>query len=339
MLISPASVAGHDECYMYYLSVRGLLIVNLGSPKSPAPDDVRDFLAKFLSDPLVVDFPRALWLPILHGIVLRVRPKTSGAIYESIWTPQGSPLVVHTKAQHRLLSEALSDWSVKYAMVYTEPSIADTLREFVDEGVEEVVVLPLYPQSTPSSTGAVVSQVHKYAKHKTRPSVYVVGAWPEQPHYVRWHAEQIKHKIDSMDEAERPDLVVLSFHGVPKRAAHMPESYRQECIATASAIERELRRLGDSTAIMTTFQSKFGPGEWLQPATIDTMAKLPGEGVKSVLLASPGFISDCIETVDELDNLNQVAFKEAGGVHYARVAPVNDDPVIVDIVKDLLEVE
>ncbi|MDO5033987.1 MAG: ferrochelatase [Actinomycetaceae bacterium] len=316
--------------------MRGLLIVNLGSPDSPAPADVRDFLAKFLSDPRVVDFPRAIWLPILHGIVLRVRPKKSGAIYRSIWTPQGSPLVVYTKAQHRLLEEALPDWSVKYAMTYTRPSIQSALEAFEREGADDITVLPLYPHAAPSSSGAVVDQVSDfYSGRPSQPRLRIVEAWPTQTDLVRWHASQIARQIE---EAEaRPQLVLLSYHGVPMREVHRPRGYERECRATTSAIEEELRRLGVDTPVMTVFQSKFGPGKWLEPATIDTMAQLPGRGVKSVLLATPGFIADCIETIDELDVLNQDAFKAAGGEHYARVAPINDDPIFVDIVRDLLE--
>ena len=315
--------------------MRGLLIVNLGSPDSPAPSDVRTFLAKFLSDPRVVDFPRAVWLPILHGIVLRVRPRKSGAIYKTIWTPEGSPLVVYTKRQHQLLKEALPDWNVRYAMTYTRPSINSALRAFEDEGVDDVTVLPLYAQTTPSSTGAVVDQVLDfYRSQEHHPHLRIVGKWPTQPDYVNWHAKQIADRVRG--EGPAPQMILLSYHGVPQRAAHKPEGYRQECLETSSAIESQLRQLGVDVPVLTTFQSKFGPGKWLGPATIDTMASLPGRGITSVLIATPAFISDCIETVDELDVLNQNAFKEAGGQHYQRVAPINDDPVIVDIVKDLL---
>ncbi|EPD30674.1 ferrochelatase [Gleimia europaea ACS-120-V-Col10b] len=315
--------------------MRGLLIVNLGSPDSPAPSDVRAFLAKFLSDPRVVDFPRVVWLPILHGIVLRVRPRKSGAIYKTIWTPEGSPLVVHTKRQHQLLQEALPNWNVKYAMTYTSPSIDSALQEFENEGVDDITVLPLYAQTTPSSSGAVVDQVMDYYRNQQHhPHLRIIGKWPTQPDYVNWHAKQIAQRVHS--DIPAPQMILLSYHGVPQRAAHKPEGYRQECLATSSAIETQLRKLGVDTPVLTTFQSKFGPGKWLRPATIDTMASLPDRGVTSVLVASPAFVSDCIETVDELDVLNQDAFKEAGGKHYQRVAPINDDPVIVDIVKDLL---
>lgn len=317
--------------------MRGLLIVNLGSPDSPEPKDVRAFLSKFLSDPRVVDFPRPVWLPILHGIVLRVRPKTSGVIYRTIWTDEGSPLTVYTRRQWRMLQDALPDWKVLYAMTYTKPSIASALQKFEDEGVDDVTVMPLYPQTTPSSSGAVVDQVIDFYRVREHyPHLRIVGKWPTQPDYVKWHADKIAARFE---DAERPDpqVVMLSYHGVPERKVHKPEGYREECLATSSAIETELKKRGVDVPVLTTFQSKFGPGKWLQPATIDTIADLPKRGVKSVLVASPAFLVDCIETVDELDVLNQNAFKEAGGEHYQRVAPINDDPVIVDIVKDLLD--
>ena len=243
--------------------------------------------------------------------------------------------MVHTKRQHQLLQEALPNWNVKYAMTYTSPSIDSALQEFENEGVDDITVLPLYAQTTPSSSGAVVDQVMDYYRNQQHhPHLRIIGKWPTQPDYVNWHAKQIAQRVHS--DIPAPQMILLSYHGVPQRAAHKPEGYRQECLATSSAIETQLRKLGVDTPVLTTFQSKFGPGKWLRPATIDTMASLPDRGVTSVLVASPAFISDCIETVDELDVLNQDAFKEAGGKHYQRVAPINDDPVIVDIVKDLL---
>ncbi len=319
--------------------MRGLLIVNLGSPDSPEPKDVRTFLAKFLSDPRVVNVPRAVWLPILHGIVLRTRPKKSGEIYRTIWTDEGSPLTVYSKRQWRMLSEALPDWNVKYAMTYANPSIASALKSFEDEGVDDITVLPLYPQTAPSSSGAVVDQALDYYREREHyPHLRVIGKWPTQADYVNWYADRIAERFKAEQTQPDPELILLSYHGVPERKVHKPKGYRAECEATSSAIESELKKRGVNVPVLTTFQSKFGPGKWLQPATIDTMASLPGRGVTSVLVASPAFIVDCIETVDELDVLNQDAFKDAGGEHYQRVAPINDDPVIVDIVKDLLAV-
>ncbi|WP_129288717.1 ferrochelatase [Trueperella pyogenes] len=315
--------------------MRGLLIVNLGSPDSPNPSDVRTFLRDFLSDPDVIDFPRALWLPILHGIVLRTRPASSGALYETIWTPEGSPLVVHTRRQRDLLAAALPDWSVRYAMTYTAPSIASQLDAFVAEGAREIAVLPLYPQWAPSNTGSILAQVNAWKDAANGVRVDVLGQWPAEQHYVNWYADQIAHALAQLPEASQT-RVILSYHGVPDRRRHRSVEYAAQCETTSSAIIRALSERGVSADVRTTYQSKFGPGKWLQPATIDTMSALPGDGVTAVILATPGFLADCIETIDELDVLNREAFEAAGGKRFVRVAPMNDDPAFADVVRQLL---
>ncbi|QOQ39564.1 ferrochelatase [Trueperella pecoris] len=314
----------------------GLLIVNLGSPESPAPEHVRTFLRDFLSDPDVVDFPRALWLPILHGIVLRVRPAKSGALYEKVWTEEGSPLVVYTRRQRDLLAQALPGWDVRYAMTYTRPSIAAQLDAFADAGTTDIRVLPLFPHWAPSSTGSIVKQIRQWEESRVhdavRPRLRVIGAWPTQPDFIGWHAERLAEALAGAEDA----VVVLSYHGVPNREVHRPQGYRAECEATTDAIARALREHGVDCPVYSTFQSKFGPGAWLQPATIDTMSELPGRGVRSVVLATPGFVADCIETLDELDVLNREAFERAGGEQFYRVPPINDHPVFARIVADLI---
>ena len=319
--------------------MRGLLIVNLGSPNSSEPADVRTFLRDFLSDTRVIDFPKAVWQPILRGIVLRVRPKKSGELYDMIWTDEGSPLVVYTKRQRDMLAEALPEWNVKYAMTYTKPSIADSLEQMRAEGVTDVTVLPLYPQWAPSSSGAIADQVHEFFHGRVEmPTLRVIGAWPTETAFVNWHAQQIAETIDSQPDRSKAQLVVLSYHGVPNRKVHRPAGYRAECEATSQAIADAIAERGVPIPVMTTFQSKFGPGAWLTPATIDTMASLPSKGVTSVLVATPSFVADCIETLEELDIQNQDAFKASGGSTYARVAPINDDQVFVDVVLNLLGV-
>ena len=309
--------------------------MNLGSPDSPEAPDVRRFLEAFLSDPKVVDFPRALWMPILHGIVLRVRPKNSGELYRSIWSEQGSPLVFYTQRQRELLEEALPQTRVRLAMTYTSPLIEESLDALCRDGVEDITVLPLFPHHAPSSTGSIVEQTHSFfATHPDTPPYRIVAPFPSEQAYVRWHAQQLAQAIT----AAEADAVVLSYHGVPERRVHEPVEYRRQCEETTEAITEHLSRMGIEVPVMTTFQSKFGPGRWLQPATMDTMKALPGRGVTSLVVATPGFVADCIETIDELDRLNQDTFMHAGGQRFMRVAPINDDPVIIDMVKNLIEV-
>ncbi|VEI13512.1 ferrochelatase [Trueperella bialowiezensis] len=316
---------------------RGLLIVNLGSPDSTDPEDVRTFLRDFLSDTKVIDFPPFLWQPILRGIVLRVRPAKSAELYRQIWMDEGSPLVVYTKRQQEMLAEALPEWNVKYAMTYTEPSIAESLDEMAAEGVTDVTVVPLYPQWAPSSSGAIADQVHDYfRKNPDKLQWRIVKAWPTEKAFINWHADTIERALAAQPESERAQLVVCSYHGVPERKVHRPAGYRTECEASTAAIGAALCERGIDVPVISTFQSKFGPGKWLTPATIDTMASLPDKGVTSVMLATPSFVADCIETLEELDIQNQDAFKEAGGVRYARIPPINDDPAFVDVIKKLI---
>lgn len=319
--------------------MRGLLIVNLGTPDSPDTADVRIFLRNFLSDTRVIDFPRVMWQPILHGVVLRVRPRKSGALYKQIWTSEGSPLVVYTRRQRDMLADALPEWNVKYAMTYTAPLIPNALDEMRDEGVTDLTVLPLYPQWAPSSSGAIADQVYEYFQGRVNmPTLRVIGAWPTEPAFVDWYAEQIAQQLAAQPEPERAQHIVFSYHGVPERNIHRPRGYRGECEATTTAISQALAERGVDIPAVSTFQSKFGPGKWLTPATITTMAGLPKRGITSVLMATPGFVADCIETLEELDMQNQNAFKEAGGQTYTRVPPMNDDPAFIDVVKNLLGV-
>lgn len=312
---------------------RGLLIVNLGSPSSPQPAQVREFLREFLRDPRVVDFPRPLWLPILHGIVLRTRPRKSSKLYQSIWNAAGSPLVIFTKSQCDHLAAELPHYSVKYAMTYTQPRISQVLSEFAAEGITDLTVVSLYPQSAPSSTGAITDQVFShYAGALHTPNLRMISQYPVQPDYISWYVEAVSKHLAQHNF----DLVVFSFHGVPARDSHRPQGYRAECNATAAEIMAGVREQGHDVASLVTFQSKFGPGKWLTPATIDTMRQLPAQGIKSVLVATPGFISDCLETIDEIGVLNRDVFLTAGGEHFSRVLPPNDDPIVTQIIKNML---
>ncbi|XCB30371.1 ferrochelatase [Arcanobacterium hippocoleae] len=306
------------------MAKRGCLLVALGTPASPEPNDIREFLRAFLSDPAVVDFPRWLWKPILHHIVLRVRPEKVAPTYSAIWTADGSPLEVHTKAQWKALAAELPEIEVRYAMTYTKPSIAEAISQFT---AEEVVVIPLFPHYAPSTVADIRRQVSEIAKLPGAPQLSIAAQWPENSEYISWYQGQIRTALQDC----RPDKIVFSYHGVPQRKVHNPDSYRQQCLHTTAGIMRAFT----GVAFETTFQSKFGPGKWLQPATIERIAQLPHEGIKSVLLATPGFTADCIETIDELDVLNQSAFKEAGGENYARLAPVNGDAAVGKILASI----
>lgn len=295
----------------------GCLIVALGSPAEPTPREIRRFLKPFLSDRRVVDFHPAIWWPVLHGIVLPFRPSRIAEQYESVWLPEGSPLTVHTIAQREHLANELPDVDVRYAMTYTSPSIPEALAEM---DVDHLTILPLFPQYAPSTVAAVVDQVMDVYRNATAmPNLTIVSSWEEAPLYIEWQAEQLRTAL-----AESPvDRVVFSYHGVPERPRHAPREYVAQCEATSRAI---MARVGD-VPFENTYQSKFGPGEWLSPATIDRMAEYPADGVQRIAMMTPGFFADCIETLEELDILNQQTFLEAGGESYVRVAPPNSDPI------------
>lgn len=311
---------------------RGLLIVNLGSPQSLNERDISRFLATFLSDRRVVHWPRAAWLPILHLIVKRVRPRKIKPVYEKIWHRDMSPLVFYTRAQHRNLQVALPDVNVKYAMAYTEPRISQMLSEFEREGVKDLTVLALYPQYAPSTGASIADQVCRHYLKSTRiPNFRFISEFPTQEHYVAWHAQALSARIDELEH--RPDRLVFSFHGVPEHPLHEPHYYRSQCEQTFSAICNHPALVEKAIPAVMTFQSKFGPGRWIGPATIDEMARLPREdNVRSILVCTPGFVADCIETLDEIDILNREEFLAAGGKHFSYLNPMNDSDAVTEMI-------
>lgn len=305
----------------------GCLIVALGSPAEPTPKEIRRFLKPFLSDRRVVDFHPIIWWPVLHGIVLPFRPGRIAEQYESVFLPEGSPLTVHTIAQRDHLATELPDVDVRYAMTYTSPSIPEQLEAMAD--LDHLTILPLFPQYAPSTVAAVVDQVMAYYQNATAmPHLTIVSSWETAPTFVDWYAQQLRETL-----AETPvDRVVFSYHGVPERAPHAPREYVAQCEATTNAI---IESAGVAVPFENTYQSKFGPGEWLSPATIDRMAEIPADGGTRVALVTPGFFADCIETAEELDVLNQEAFTAAGGQTYVRVAPPNSDPIAGAMLADV----
>lgn len=306
----------------------GCLVVALGSPQEPTPAAIRRFLKPFLSDQRVVDFHPAAWLPILHGMVLPARPGKIREQYEAVWTDSGSPLTVHTLAQRDHLQDALPDVDVRYAMTYTAPSIETALTDW---DVDAVTVIPLFPQYAPSTVAAVMDQVTAFYRASAwMPHLHLVQSWPDTPRYVNWHARQLARTLTAQEQSDQgADKVVFSYHGVPERAVHAPGPYRAQCETTTAAIVSATQELvGHEIAHESTFQSKFGPGAWLAPATIDRMGQLPAEGVHNVVMLTPGFVADCIETSYELDVLNRDEFLAAGGSSFTRVAPPNSDPEV-----------
>lgn len=301
-----------------------VLLVNLGTPDEPTPAALRRYLAEFLGDRRVVEIPRLVWWPLLHGVILRTRPAKSAAKYASIWTPEGSPLKVWTDRQAKLLRGYLGERghrvAVRYAMRYGNPSVASVLDELKAGGVQRVLVLPLYPQYSATTTASVHDAVHSWAQRvRWVPELRFINRYHDHPGYIDALARRVQVHWQSEG---RPDRLVLSFHGVPKRTLTLGDPYHCECLKTARLLAE---RLGlDRSQWTATFQSRFGRAEWLQPYTEPTLRELAAQGVRRVDVMCPGFTGDCLETLEEIAIEARDAFLSSGGQSFHYIPCLND---------------
>lgn len=308
---------------------KGILLANIGTPAQPEKKEVKRYLAKFLGDHRVIDIPRWQWLPILHGIILNTRPKKSAALYQEIWTEEGSPLEVYTKAQASKLQNLLPDTVVRYGMAYSHPLICESLSEMADVGVDDVTIIPLYPQYSTTTTAAINDAVFKhYLKSEEMPHLHFIKEFTTHPDYIKLLAKQIKEGIAQY----QPDELILSYHGIPVSYVEKGDPYQCQCEATTAALMTELNM---TTPWRMCYQSKFGPTEWLSPALDETLKSLPNEGVKNLLVITPGFVSDCIETIEEIESENKTYFIENGGEVFHYIHPFNDDDQFIALLKKL----
>ena len=313
---------------------RAVVLANLGTPDSPELGDVRAYLRQFLSDRRIVTAPRAFWIPFLHLILLRFYAPKSAARYATIWTPEGSPQRVNTQRQADGLQARLgAGWTVRYAMRYGTPSIDDTLTALRSDGVAQVLILSLFPQYSTTTTASLHDDLDMYLRaHPATAEAPFDAAWVDRWGDDAGYIEACATRIEgSWASAGRPnfdagDKLVLSFHGVPVNCADAAE-YQGECRRTAEQLRVRLG-LTDGEALIT-FQSKFGPGDWLTPATIVTMREL-GPSTRRVDVFCPGFAADCLETIEEIGQLNKAAFMEAGGQEFNRIDCLNDEPAFID---------
>lgn len=301
-----------------------IVLCNLGTPDAPTPAAVRRYLAEFLSDHRVVEIPRLLWWLILHGVILRTRPAKSAAKYATVWTPEGSPLRLWTDKQAKLLGGYLGERghtvTVRYAMRYGTPSTASVLDQLKAEGVTRVLILPLYPQYSGTTTASVNDAVYAWAQQvRQLPEFRFINRYHDDPGYVAALAKQVS---DFWAIHGRPDRFVLSFHGVPKRTLALGDSYHCECLKTARLLRERLGISKDE--MLVTFQSRLGRAEWLQPYTEPTLIALAQQGVKRVDVMCPGFTSDCLETLEEIDQEGREAFLHAGGESFNYLPCLND---------------
>ena len=303
----------------------GILLVNLGTPVAATPSAVRAYLKEFLSDPRVVDIPRAIWLPILHLFILNTRPKASARRYEQIWMREGSPLRVHTERQAIMLRGYLGErlklpLEVDYAMRYGEPRIADQLKALQDHHCDRILAVPLYPQYANSTTAAAIDALDAgLAQMDARPALRTIRSFHDYPGYVAALAQNVR---DYWVKTGRPDVLVMSFHGVPRAAIDKGDPYHAECEKTAQLLAAELA-LGPER-YRVTYQSRFGRARWLTPYTADVLAELGGKKLARVDVICPGFVSDCLETLEEIAIEGKRIFTDAGGGEFHHIPCLNE---------------
>ena len=307
-----------------------VLFCNLGTPDAPSPKAVRRYLAEFLSDHRVVEIPRLLWMLILHGIILRFRPAKSAAKYASVWTAEGSPLKIWTEKQATLLQSQLTQLGhhvvVRWAMRYGSTSIASQLDALKADGVTRVLILPAYPQYSATTTASVFDAVYMWAQ-KTRsiPELRFVNHYHDDAKYIA----ALSSSVSSYWQAHgQPDKLVMSFHGVPERTLHLGDIYHCECFKTARLLAQSLGLSKDKYQV--TFQSRLGRAKWLEPYTEPTLIAMGKAGVGRVDVICPGFTSDCLETLEEINMEAREAFLHAGGKAFHYIACLNDSPLAID---------
>lgn len=312
----------------------GVLLVNLGTPAAPTPKAVRRYLAEFLSDRRVVDYPRAFWLPVLYGVILNVRPARSARAYAKIWTAEGSPLRLYTKNAADLLSERISDRArVDFAMRYGEPNIRERITALKEAGCDRILVVPMYPQYSQSTTASVADAAFDALKSMNwQPATRIAAPYHDHPAYIEALKAVASAQFSSLDWA--PDRVILSFHGTPKRHLTEGDPYYCHCSKTARLLREAMG--WDEKFAPLAFQSKFGREEWLGPATDETIRGLAEQGVKRLAVMTPGFVADCLETLEEIAIGGAEAFHAAGGERFSAIPCLNDSPAMIDLLEAIV---
>lgn len=315
----------------------GVLVTNLGTPLAPEKGALRPYLKQFLSDPRVVEIPRLLWWFILHGIILNVRPARSAEAYATVWTDEGSPLLIHTRNQAAALQERMNHRYgdrviVEFAMRYGEPSITKGLDSLIDQGARRLLVLPLYPQYSGPTSGSTFDAVAEdFCRRRWLPDLQFVASYHDEPGYIQAVADSIRKHWETHGQAEK---LLFSYHGEPRRYLDEGDPYHCQCHKTTRLVARELGL--DESRYLTAFQSRFGREEWLKPYTDETLKELAATGTKSVQVVCPGFSSDCLETIEEIGVENREYFEEAGGERYEYIPCLNAEEPHMAFLADLV---
>jgi ferrochelatase len=315
----------------------GVLLLNLGTPQAPEPGPVRRYLAQFLSDARVVELPRWLWIPLLHGLVLRLRPARSAAKYATIWTDQGSPLLTWTDKQAKLLQGFLGERGlqvvVRFAMRYGTPDVASQLDALKAAGCARILVVPLYPQYSGTTTASAFDAVYTWAgRIRTLPELRFVNHFHDMPAYIEALARRV---LEHWQKHGRAEHLLMSFHGIPEHMLTQGDPYHCECHKTARLLAQRLGLAKDHHSI--SFQSRLGRARWLQPYTDATLKALARRGVKHLQVICPGFVADCLETLEEIAMEGRDAFLAGGGRAFEYIPALNDHPAWISALADLTQ--
>mgnify|MGYP001357868982 FL=1 len=314
----------------------GVLLINLGTPDSTGWWDIRKYLKEFLSDKRVIEVNPFLWQIILNLFILTFRPSKTAKAYKEIWMNNinKSPLRFFTEMQTKKLNEKLRDENliIDFAMRYGNPSIKSKIKTMQKEGCEKLIIFPLYPQYASPTTATVCDEVFRtLMKMRWQPSIQIVPHYESEPLYIEAIVKSINKKLGEIDW--KPDLIVASYHGIPKKYFEKGDPYHCYCQKTSRLISEKFKEV----KIITTFQSRFGPQEWLQPYTDKTLEKLPKEGVKKVLVISPGFASDCVETLEEISIQGKESFEKSGGEKFGFIPCLNDNDDHIKLLEHIVK--
>ncbi len=317
-----------------------VVLVNLGTPDAPTASALRRYLKQFLSDPRVVEIPKALWWLILNGIILNVRPRKSAAKYASVWMPEGSPLRVHTERQAKLLAGHLGErghhLTVTWAMRYGSPSIPDVLARLKAQGATRILLVPMYPQYSASTTATVIDEASRWLlQTRNQPELRAIRNFHDHAGYIGALEKSVRRHWQASGPLGNNDRLLISFHGLPRRNLDLGDPYFCECQKTGRLLAERLKLPAEQ--VLVCFQSRFGKAEWLQPYTAPTLVKLGESGVKRVDVICPGFVADCLETLEEIAMEGKEDFLAAGGSEYHYIPALNEAPPWIDALSDLVE--
>ena len=315
-------------------NLTGVLLINLGSPNRPVCPSLRKYLAQFLTDPRVIELPSFFRQLLVRGIIINVRSHKSAATYRQIWTDQGSPLLIHTQNLANAVQKKLGkQYIIDFAMRYGQPSIKKKIQSLHNKGCRKLIILPMYPQYSGSTTGSVFDDVAKTLnKQRWIPDLKFINEYYQNPKYIEAVCNSVKLHWKKNGQAQK---LVISFHGVPQRYVENGDPYQQQCQQTAEQIAKKLKLKNNQWILV--FQSRFGAQPWLQPYCDETLKSLPAQGIKSVDIICPGFSADCLETLEEIEQENKEYFIEAGGEDYRYIPCLNASNGHVDLVCDIVK--